>query len=444
MFLGCGDDTGIPDAGVPDSGTPDAGPSPQCVADGGALPCACLPNPVYLQIGDTQQPLIKTLGMALRNSTVNPMTLVYVTSGSCINIAAMYAGTPITTNPFYIPSAVENPAWTDTAASPTCTIQAGGHTVDLANSALFVSTCDPSTPPSGIGLFDGAIQAYNLVVPKASTQTAITAEEAYFTFGFGAAGRVTPWNDEAFLEIRNKSTTSTLLTWAHVIGVLPPTKMKGVVQASSTAVVNAVANSVSPERTIGLLGAEIYDGNRATLSALAYRARGQALAYYPDSTPTAFDRQNLRDGHYVSWSPTVWLTHVDGQGVPSDARVKYVIDALQARPGITPTPDFKPLDFIIAKGLVPDCAMKVTRSFEGGDLSPYQPASDCGCYYEGKVGGSSPRCADGGTALAVDAGSCFPSPTTHAELINQCTTAVGVAKSPVLPLWDGGALPALP
>ena len=98
----------------------------------------------------------------------------------------------------------------------------------------------------------------------------------------------------------------------------------------------------------------------------------------------------------------------------------------------------------LGAGLVPGCAMQVTRAYEAGDLSPYHPNAPCGCYFESKVGGSSPECADGG-GLPVDAGPCFASPSTHAELINQCTAAVGVAKNPVLPLLSAdGGLPPLP
>ena len=60
---------------------------------------------------------------------------------------------------------------------------------------------------------NGGTQAYVLAVPEASTQTAITFEEAYFVFGFGTAGMVTPWVDEAQMYIR-ALTTSTLLAWA--------------------------------------------------------------------------------------------------------------------------------------------------------------------------------------------------------------------------------------
>jgi hypothetical protein len=36
--------------------------------------------------------------------------------------------------------------------------------------------------------------------------------------------------------------------------------------------------------------------------------------------------------------------------------------------------------------------MKVTRSFDGGDLSLYSPAEPCGCYYESKVPGGGSSC----------------------------------------------------
>lgn len=437
--LGCGSKPGA-DGGTSDEGI-DAGSS-----DGGTPSCAALPNPVYLQVGDTQEPVIKALGKKLRDSSVNPMTIVYTTSGSCTNVEAFYGGTPITVNPRYIPSEAESPGWTASSASPSCTIQSGGHAIDLANSALFVSSCNPDTPPAGIKLFQGPVQAYALVVPHASTQIAMTAEEAYFSFGFGSSGQVTPWNDESFLFIRT-STKSTLLTWAAILGV-PAAKWKGVRRDKSSEVLNDVAASASPEKTVGLLGAEIYDGARNNVNALAFRAYGQGRAYLPDSTPTSFDKKNLRDGHYVSWSPTVWLAKVDGAGIPTDARVKYIIDCLLGNPDITPAPDFRPLDVVISKGLVPECAMEVTRSVEGGDLSPYHPSHSCGCYFESLVGGSSPQCVtDGG--VVVDAGTpegtCVANPTTHFELINQCTTAKGVVKRPSLPLLlpDGG-LPSLP
>ena len=63
-------------------------------------------------------------------------------------------------------------------------------------------------------------------------------------------------------------------------------------------------------------------------------------------------------------------------------------------------------------------------------------------------------CSDDGGGRPKDAGidasttpdaSCFENPTTHAEIINACTTAQKVIKKPTLPLLDqDGSLPPLP
>src|SRR6185295_1389746 len=146
-------------------------------------------------------------------------------------------------------------------------------------------------------------------------------------------------------------------------------------------------------------------GNRATLTSLAFQTYHQSYAYYPDSTSTAHDKKNVRDGHYVPWSPTVWLTKVDGSGVPVNPLAGYVIDLLLGR-AASPAPDFQPMDIIISKGLVPGCAMQVNRSYEGGDLSVYAPAAPCGCSYESKTGGASASCVSCKDDTPCGAGKC--------------------------------------
>ncbi|MDI3281855.1 hypothetical protein [Polyangium sp. 15x6] len=368
-----------------------------------ALDCSALPNPVYIQSGDTQEPLLKALGQKLRASQASPMTLIYKTSGSCTNIDAMYKGTKLTTNPLYIPSVAEDPTWNPSKPAPQCTIDPNGVPLDLAISALFVSACEPSPPPSGIGLFRGPVQPYVFIVPEASSQRAITAEEAYFVFGFGSSGKVEPWTDESLSFIRT-TTKSTLLTMAAAIGV-PGAKWKGVMLDKSSEVLNGVATSPSPEKTIGILGAEIYDGNRDKVEALAFQAFKQKHAYYPDSTATSFDKRNVRDGHYTIWSPTEYLAPVDAQRTVSNPRVRYLVDMILSKT-VSPAPEFDPLDVVISKGLVPDCAMKVTRSFEGGDLSLYTPAEPCGCFYESRVGQPSATCKTCGGDGECGGGKC--------------------------------------
>jgi hypothetical protein len=365
--------------------------------------CNTLPNPVYLQVGDTQEPLMKALGQKLRASAVNPITLIYYLSGSCTNIDAMYNGTKLTTNPNYVPSQTDVPGWDPTQPSPQCTIDPAGVPLDLANSNVFVSACTQTPAPAGISSFQGGIQPYVFIVPKASTQQAITAEEAYFVFGFGASDQVMPWNDPAFMFIR-PVTKSTLVSMAANIHV-PPAKWQGTQLASSSMVVNSVATSTSPAKTIGILGAEVYDQNRTTITALAFRTFGQHHAYFPDSTSTARDKQNLRDGHYVIWSPTVYLAPTDSMGNFINPRAQYVVDLITNQPA-TPTPDFDPLATVVSVGLVPDCAMKVTRSAEGADLSLYSPAAPCGCFFESQVGSAPASCTTCTSDATCNGGRC--------------------------------------
>ena len=369
-----------------------------------AIDCSTLPNPVFIQNGDTQEPLMKQLGKALRESTVNPITIVYRNSGSCTNIEAMYSGTKLTVNPSYVPSAAEDPTWDPSKPSPQCTIAPGGEDLDLAISALFVTACNPDPAPAGLAVFTGPVQPYLFVVPQASSQEAIWAEEAYFTFGFGNSGTANPWTDESFFHIRT-ATKSTLLTIAANITV-PAVKMKGIPWDKSSEVMAAVSASPEPDKTIGLLGAELYDQNRDALNALAFKAFGQRHAYYPDSTRESFDKQNVRDGHYTIWSPTEYIAKVDGQGDIVDPDVAYIVGLILGS-GVDPEPDFEPLDILVGGvKLVPDCAMKVKRGGEGADLSPYDPAEPCHCYFEATLGTPSASCTECEDDSPCGGGTC--------------------------------------
>jgi len=350
-----------------------------------AATCDTLPNPVYMQVGDTQLNLMKRLGRALRDNTAKPITLVFLTSGSCTNIAAIYTPVAIkaATSLQYVPSVAEDPTWTPASATRTCTL-AADVVPDIANSVLFNSACTSSPPPATVHLTQGPAQGYVMAVPTASSQTAITFEEAYFVFGFGAAGMIMPWIDEAQMYIRT-ITKGTLLAWAANISV-PAAKWKGMMLDGSPAVVTGVATG--PASAIGILGAEVYDANRATMKALAYRAKGQYAAYYPDSSSTSFDKKNIRDGHYTVWSPTIWMDTLDGTGAPVKPDARYVIDLIAGKT-VTPAQNFGMIDIIAAVGLVPDCAMGVNRSFEGGPLSLYRPAESCTCKVESLVDTSS-------------------------------------------------------
>ena len=371
-----------------------------------AIPdCSTLQNPVYMQVGDTQTNLMKALGRKLRDNTSNPITMVFVTNGSCTNIDVMYNHTATmsgTIAPSFAPSIAENPNWNPaTDALSTCNLPAGQFP-DIGNSAVFNSSCTTAAPPATVTVTDGPIQAYVLAVPTLSDQTAITAEEAYFVFGFGMAGMIAPWTDEMSLFIRT-TTKSTLLTWSNNINV-PANKWKGIMFANSSDVVSNIENTQSPEVALGILGDEVYDGARNKMKVLAFRAYQQYAAYYPDSTFTARDKKNIRDGHYTVWSPTTWMENVDAGGQPVNALAHYVI-GLIVGVDVTPAPtNFAAPDVVAGVGLVPDCAMAVQRSFDGGPLSLYSPAESCVCRYEATVATTS--CATCSDSSPCGTGTC--------------------------------------
>lgn len=167
----------------------------------------------------------------------------------------------------------------------------------------------------------------------------------------------------------------------------------------------------------------------------------------PDSRVTSFDKRNLRDGHYVAWNQLVYLAKaasVDG-GAPEVANptAKLVIDILSNNVNPALPTGIDPVALVAKSGIVPICAMAVTRKAEGGDLLPFSPADPCGCYFESTVGTvpascvactSSSGCAAGTTCrhgfCEADDGrtslsdcSALPADATHAQLINNACTA---------------------
>ena len=357
---------------------------------------ASLPNPVYLAVGDTQINLMKELGAKLRET--EQVTLVFRAAGSCTNLDTLYGDLRMTGSLSYIPAGYD-PATTPTP--PVCTAATPGVLADIANSIVFLAGCPAQAPADVIDTL-GPVQSFVFAVPRASSQVAITAEEAYFAFGFGAAGQAVPWTEPRQLLIR-PVTKGTLLSMAASIGV-PAGRWQGVPINLSQELASMLAAAPAPERALGILGSEVYDGYRATLKALAFRAYKQNRAYWPDSTETAFDKQNVRDGHYHMWSYTHWLVRGDAMGKPRKALAQRVIDLLVGN-ALSPPARFEPLASSIKVGLVPRCAMRVERSQEGGDLSVYQPEQPCGCLYESSVTGTS-RCPSCLTSATCGGGVC--------------------------------------
>jgi hypothetical protein len=375
--------------------------------------CSSLAGPplVYIENGDTQEALVKRLGYRLANST-DPVRLVYKNEPTCTLALDMYVPNQMINDvrPIrYIPTAAEDPTFTALSVPPVCTADTPGTDISLGIGATFLSGCTAQLTghPKPADLFEttGPVEPYGFIVPQGSSQIAITAQEGYFAFGFTqATGMAMPWIDQSQRFVRS-ATASTALATSAAIGLLA-SQFKGTITANnlSSEVLNFVATSATPEAAIGIMGGDISDGNRNLVKILAFKAFNQRYAYFPDSSSTSFDKRNVRDGHYLPWAPTPYLTRVDvTTNKAVDPNVQRIIDLVL---GVRFDTDVNGVDQVIASGLIPQCAMGVTRSFDGADLSLYPPPESCACYFEAHAPGGSTTCKLCPSGTCASGGVC--------------------------------------
>ena len=288
--------------------------------------------------------------------------------------------------------------WDATGTEKTCNVDPAGVVVDIGVSDVFATSCPGvASLPASVGDFFGPNQVMELVVPAASSQASISAEAAYFVFGFGKAGMVTPWLDDSQIFVRSP-TSGTQQMIARAITV-PAEKWKGVSLAKSGDVLTSVASSVSPEAAIGILAADVADANRDKVKTLAFEAfKQKTCGFWPDSTATSFDKRNVRDGHYPIWGPLHFFANVGANNVPTKPDAATLIGYFTGKVAVPAGVNL--LDLEISAHTVPACAMKVQRTTELGDVSAFTPAQSCGCYFESKLAGSP---AAGCTACTGDA-----------------------------------------
>jgi hypothetical protein len=363
------------------SDTADAAPPlPRCSTLSGG-------NVIYLTGASAVTFFIGYLAQALENTAV-PLSVVYVTQGSCNGVGAMLNPTT---------GVLKGVAdyWTaDTAIDPglpaarlQCQLEAGGVPPDVGISDVFASSCFdlPSGLPAGLASFNGPVQVMGFVVPEISTERVISSEAAYLVYGFGTKSYpVMPWVDLLQLFTRFPTSGPQTLIGAQI--GLPPPLWQGQLKTGSEPMRDALiaANAAGPtiaNKTIGILSGTYADDERDKLSFLAFRDRGQKVAFFPDSKHDLFDRKNARDGHYSLWSPLSMLARVDGSGRPS-ANVQRFINVVN---GVETLPGVEIISLYADRHIIPTCAMTVTREADGGPIRPLKPAKGCGCYYEEKA-----------------------------------------------------------
>jgi len=406
------DTTPPPDTGTPaDSGAPDApddtGPTlPECATlTGGKVIYAIGSTAVQLFIGKVAQTL---------ENDAAPISIVYQAQGSCIGVDAIVNPT---SNPMSGQAVYWNPdlsvdPTTDAARLP-CNLPSAGVTADLGFSDVFATTCLdlPLGLDKSIADTFGPVQVMALTVPQNSTETTISASAAYLVFGFGGTQYpVPPWTDPTYI-FQRSATSGTQNMIASTIDV-PAAQWFGVKNAGSTNVRDALiaaggAGLDIAKKAIGILSSDITDDLRDQLHVLAFQDYDQHCSFWPDSTPNAFDKINVRDGHYPIWGPLHMLAHVSG-GVPvndSVARVLSIITGSETLSGV----DI--IDLYAKRHLTPLCAMHVQRGKDGGEITPFSPAKACNCYFEEKATGVVPP--PGCTICSGDKDCAAPTPNCN-------------------------------
>lgn len=403
-----------------------------------------VPNPVYLSGSTSAKSLVLSLAQALGTS----ISLIYDSKAACDGLTDATTSQPAEGTVLYA---------SPTKGFLTCTgATSGGVTqvypppyADVGLSDVYASSCLPAISlGSSFGDFQGAVQAFEIVVPWQSSEFAISAEAAYVVFGFaGQQYQVMPWTDPSAIWVRGPTSAAQLmvadaigLTASKWLSTVPPDA--GAAQALSTnsamASEIADANSSKPNTTIGILASSVTDPAKAPpglndagatggIKPLAFQAQNQECSYYADSDLSHYDKINVRQGRYAIWGPMHYITAVDGSGDPvanaqassdavpsTSAAVQTFIQVVTHKDltdATTPT-----LQTVIkaetTAGFVPDCAMQVRRTSELGPEASYAPATECGCYFESLAGDGatlSPNCT---TTCKTDAdcgdGGAYP------------------------------------
>jgi hypothetical protein len=356
---------------------------------------------VYVTGSSAAKPFLQQIAQQLVSVGVY---LVYTSTGSCVGVDAILNGTPMTTGP--APAPATSAVFWDSNSSTgiSCLLPDGGVPADMGISDVFAQTCPgfdlANLQSKQVGEAHGPIQTMAFVVPANSPYSEISAQAAYFVFGFGAQGGVldassTPiWDDEGYL-FQRSATSGTQAMLAAAIGV-PPDQWKGKSHKSSDDVASDIqlagAMQDSANKSVGILAADYIDSKnlRAQIRILAYQDTNQACSFFPDSTGNSHDKRNVRDGHYPIWSPLHVLYKVDASQNPvNPSNRQQISDIIGYLSGSKALPNgIKLIDVYAQSGLIPECAMHVTRQQDGGNVYPFAPVNPCSCLFESKATGS--------------------------------------------------------
>jgi hypothetical protein len=359
-----------------------------CIANT-ASAADCPADVVLVRGSSASQKIIEAVAKV---AALQGIKIVYSSNGSSCLGGVYEATTPVTTTTGRATTA--NTSYDPAAPTATCTMNPV-RAADIGVSDVYSSSCAgipglaaDTTLASDVVDTLGPVQAMTISVnDDPSFPVAIDAQAAFNIFGItgrdgDASFAVAPWSVTADVFGRPQD-SGTWQTWSRNLGLLPQ-KPVLTPKAGSKDVLGALdtSNRASAIGIIALNDIVATNGVAPKVRPLAFQAKGQDFAYYPNSTSTATDMINVRDGHYAVWANLHFFARKTGGDFA--APVKTILGLLAGQDATS----------AIAKiRAVPNCAMQVQRSIDAGDFSAFTPAQPCGCFYEQE--------ASGGTAPAT-------------------------------------------
>jgi ABC-type phosphate transport system substrate-binding protein len=346
-----------------------------------AAPCSALPNPLIVSGSSAVQPVIAKVAPKLSAATgADQISVVYKSSGSCSGVTqlgldttptgACAAGACLTGTAQY---------WDSTGTMQMCDLESAGTHIDLILSDVYKSSCAGVTNANLVEE-NLLVLPFGFIVPTASSETAIDAREAYYVYGKGMSANVTPWTNETALFRRNNGSGTQITIYKHLN--IPVGSTIGTEATGTGDMITKVATSSAPTAALGFAGLDSADTKRSMIKILAYRHYKQDKFYWADSSSTTFDKKNVRDGHYPLWGyeHAVTLT-----GSAQAARSKAFADILSGKVALPGG------DAILEEskaGVVPLCAMDVSRATDAGDFALVSSGDSCTCFFEKNAGPS--------------------------------------------------------
>ncbi|RYZ02467.1 MAG: hypothetical protein EOO73_31535 [Myxococcales bacterium] len=351
---------------------------------------------IYGSGGSAVTATLKTIQGAIANDpNLDPtkkLTIFYTDPVACVGWGDYLTGKSTRTFRYWVAGPVANGK--PTVVEKLCLAKTGGQPLDFAHMGNAAAECvaNPEVP-EGIGDFAAPIQSTNVVTHPLSNETSISAEALYFIYGFGPSGQVAPWTDGAGVFARQSTSFVTLVLGYHVN--LTPTQFQGpgkwavndeAAVRTNGDVITQIGTYVGTDeakaaQSLGYISGSTADQRRSEIKTLAFQGFGAECGVYPDSTPTAFDKLNVRLGKYPLWAQGHYFTAVDASGKPTNEHVANLIGWADdsTKPAGTTVSAF---DQIIKAGDVPACAMQALREDTAGAFFSYQPPKPCTGRYE--------------------------------------------------------------